>query len=194
MFNSVLARWLATLALSTTALSGCATPPEPSSVEKSETVTAKVVSVDPSTRLLELQGPNKVVTIEVPESVNNLKSIKAGDEVAVTYYRALAAVFAGKSKDNVASETGQASVQSATASTPPGAPPGRAVGKAVTARVTIQAVDKEFQTVTFTGPRGLTRVVGVNDSQMQAFAARLKPGDQVDLTYYEALAARVVPK
>ncbi len=173
---------------------GCASePPEPAETEHSETVTAKVVAVDPEARLLELQGPHNVVTIEVPESVHDLETIAVGDEVAVTYYVGVAAVFAGKTKEGDEPDR-EVEVRAGSVTAPPGTAPGRAVGRSVTAKVTIQSVDKEFQTVTFTGPRGLTRVVGVNDPKMQTFAAKLKPGDQVEITYYEALAARVVPK
>lgn len=174
---------------------GCAAePPQPVERQVSETLTAKVVALDPEARLLELQGPFNTVTIEVPADVHDFKSINVGDEVEVTYYIGLAAVFADKSANGDAARDEEVAVQSGSAATPPGTPPGRAVGRSVTARVTIQSVDKEFHTVTFTGPRGLTRVIGVKDPKMQTFAEQLKPGDQVDITYYEALAARVIPQ
>jgi hypothetical protein len=172
-------------------LHGCASePPAPATAQQTLTVTAKVLAVDTDARLLVLQGKEDVVTIEVPESVSNLASIKVGDQLAVTYYSGLAAVFASKSQGD---DDKNLAIESASANSPPGAPPGRARGHAVTARVKIKSIDRDFQTVTFMGPRGLERTVGVNDPKMQAFVAQLKAGDEVDLTYFEAVAAQVVP-
>ncbi|HKQ80801.1 MAG TPA: hypothetical protein VJS42_01275 [Steroidobacteraceae bacterium] len=187
------APWLIAAFCSVSLLACASEPPEPAMAQKTETVTAKVVAVDTDKRLLMLQGPEDVVPIEVPESVSNLESVKVGDELAVTYYAGVAAVFAEQTRGGNSSDNKDVLVTTGAVNTPAGVPPGRAVGKAVTARVKIQTIDRDFQTVTFTGPSGMTRMVGVNDPKMQAFVAKLKPGDEVDVTYYEALAARVVP-
>jgi hypothetical protein len=47
--------------------------------------------------------------------------------------------------------------------------------------------------VTFTGPDGYARVLPVKDPAAKKFVATLKEGDQVDLTYTEALAVSVEP-
>jgi len=48
--------------------------------------------------------------------------------------------------------------------------------------------------VTFIGPSGLSRTVDVVDPKAQQFIAQLKKGDEVELTYVEALAVTVEPK
>lgn len=186
--------WTSAVVVVLAVLSACASePPPPTVAQKTQTVTAKVLAVDTQERLLVLQGPEEQVTIEVPQSVKNLESVKVGDALEVTYYVGVAAVFASQSQPAEGFDKRDVTVRSGAVNTPEGTPPGRAVGHAVTARVTIQSVDREFQTVTFKGPRGMTRIVGVNDPKMQTFVSQLKPGDDVDLTYYEALAARVIP-
>ena len=81
-----------------------------------------------------------------------------------------------------------------TARMPEGAQPGAAVSNRVTTTVIIEAVDRGTNEVTFTGPSGMTRTVGVKDPKAQQFIGTLKKGDEVELTYTEALAVTVEPK
>jgi nucleoid DNA-binding protein len=47
--------------------------------------------------------------------------------------------------------------------------------------------------VHFKGPLGKTRVVKAMKPEFQAMLKKLKPGDQVTLTYFEAMAVSVKP-
>ena len=47
--------------------------------------------------------------------------------------------------------------------------------------------------LTFSGADGLVRATHIKDPKGQQFAGTLKQGDQVDLTYTEALAVSVEP-
>jgi hypothetical protein len=47
--------------------------------------------------------------------------------------------------------------------------------------------------VTFTGPNRVTRTVEVRDPAMHDFARGLRPGDEVEIEYLEALAVSVEP-
>jgi hypothetical protein len=62
-----------------------------------------------------------------------------------------------------------------------------------TGRVTITAVDAQTGTVSFIGPGGLTRTVTPKNPEVLAFVRRLRVGQQVDMTYEEALAISIEP-
>jgi hypothetical protein len=105
----------------------------------------------------------------------------------VSYYSALAAEFKkpGEGVQGV-------QVDAASGRAPAGERPAAATGKQVTATIVIDSVDAAENTVTFTGPRGLRTVV-VESPQGQEFIKQLKKGDEVELTYTEALAISVEP-
>jgi hypothetical protein len=63
----------------------------------------------------------------------------------------------------------------------------------VTAGVTIESVDTSFDTVTFRRPDGLVRTVAIQSPEGRKFIRTLKPGDEVEITYTEAVAVEVVP-
>jgi hypothetical protein len=86
--------------------------------------------------------------------------------------------------DNV--DSAQAAARAA-----PGAKPGAVLGSKHTTTVIIQGVDKKNHSVMFSGPDGLVRSVQVKRPEAQKFIGTLKQGDQVELTYTEALAVSV---
>jgi hypothetical protein len=47
--------------------------------------------------------------------------------------------------------------------------------------------------VSFTGPQGMLRTITVQNPDAQAFIKKLKKGDEVEITYTEALAISVEP-
>ena len=166
--------------------------PDPVSVEKAQSIAATVESIDQKQRLLELRKGDEVRTIKVPPDVRNFDRIKVGDEVVATYYEGLAAEF---KKPGEAMPAGAVDATTGTARMPEGSPkPGAAVANKVTTTVVIESVDQPTNSVTFTGPAGMTRTVDVKDPKAQKFISTLKKGDQVQLTYVEALAVTVEPK
>ena len=89
---------------------------------------------------------------------------------------------------------GQEASASATAMrAPAGAKPGAGVAQEVTATVKIAALDLVTHTVSFTDPDGLAQTIAVQDPKMRGFIERLKVGDEVAVTYTEALAISVEP-
>jgi hypothetical protein len=169
-----------------------AAQPAPVAVEKAQTISATVESIDQKQRLVELRKGDEVRTIQVPAEVRNFDKIKVGDEVAVTYYEGLAAEF---KKQGESKTVGVIDSTSGTARMPEGASrPGAAVANRVKTTVVIDSVDKATHSVTFTGPAGMTRTVDVVDPDAQKFIAALKKGDHVELTYVEALAVTLEPK
>jgi len=169
-------------------LAGCQPQPTAAMVTGSMSVTAVIETVDPTTRevLLTGQGGNRLV-MKLGPQVQNFAQLQSGQRVMVTYNQALAAAIvpAGPGAPPAAVMMGNTAA--------PGQLPGGSVGGAVTARVTVTGVDLANNTVSFVGPRGIPRVVAVQDPAMQALLRSLHPGSQVDVTYAEALAVSVQP-
>jgi hypothetical protein len=178
-------------------LAGCATtsqePPQPVKIENTEEVRATVEAVDPVTRMMSLKGPDgNVVTVEVDKEVRNLPQVKVGDHVVVRYYEALGAEL----KARAGSSTG-AAADADTAVTVGRAEEGQRPAGVVTAQtstvVKIKDVDTKNNVVSFYGEDGLLRAFPVQTDQGKAFIKKLKPGDEVGVTYTEALAVSVEP-
>jgi hypothetical protein len=139
-------------------------------------------------RLLSLRGPEgKAATIEVPADVKNLAQVKVGDNLIIKYYESLGAAIKAKGSPSSSSTDQAVGVVRAE----PGTKPGAALRSIGTTTVKIQSVDKESHTVMFSGPDGYVRVVPVKDPAAQKFVATLKEGDEVELTYTEALAISI---
>lgn len=153
------------------------------------TVTATVQAIDQSTRMVTLVRPDgKGVILKAGDQVRNLAQVKVGDTVTVDYYEGFVAELAppGTPLNKVV-------VTDAVTRAPLGERPAGALGEAVTATVVIEYVDTLRNVVQFKGPLGKTRTVKVMRPQFQAMLKTLKPGDQVTLTYFEALALNVKP-
>jgi len=168
---------------------GCVTKPaDPINIEDVQTISATVEAVNVKKRLVSLRGPEgNTATIEVSPEVRNLAQVKVGDQLVVRYYQSLGAAI--KPKGSPPSDTVDQAAGAVRA--PVGAKPGVALGSMTTSTVTIQSVDKKTHTVMFSAPDGMVRVVEVKDPAAQQFVATLKKGDQVDLTYTEAMAISV---
>jgi hypothetical protein len=176
-------------------LAACAAPaqppprPEPTAVAREAQFVAVVESVDQNTREVVLRGPEgNLVTVTAGPEVRNLAQVRRGDRVHVTYGAALAVEMAPPGGAGPPAEvaTGMARAE-------PGARPAGAVGQRVRARVRIQEVDPVTGRVAFVGPQGVRRVVTPQNPAMADFARRLRPGDEVDMTYAESVAVRVEP-
>jgi translation initiation factor IF-1 len=147
--------------------------------------TATVTAVDQATRMLTLKTTNgKELTTEVPPEVKNLKQIKVGDVVTVSYTMALA--FRLNPAKAVPSEA-----TTAVATAKPGEKPAGVVGTVVTITARVEAIDLKENTVTFKGPRGKVRTVAVRDSTYKEMLKQLAVGDSVQVDYSEAVAITV---
>ncbi len=158
----------------------------PPSVTRARVVnlTATVKAIDLDKRLVTLQGPKgNEVTVEVGEEAKNLPQVKVGDQVKVKYYEALAFRVV---------PPGQAapppSATSAVATAQPGQKPAAVGGHEVTVTVTVEAINQKAGTVTFKGPQGNSKTVKAQDPNNLKL---IKVGDQVEITYTEALAISV---
>lgn len=164
-------------------------PPKPVEVEDAVQVKATVEAIDLANRLVTIRGPEgNAVTLEVSPDVRNLPQVKVGDQVVVSYYAAIAAEFKepGEGVKGVQEDIGAGRAEL-------GERPGGIVGRQVKATVIIESVDAKSNTVSFTGPYGMLRTIAVQDPDAQAFIKKLKKGDEVELTYTEAVAISVEP-
>lgn len=154
-----------------------------------EQIVATVENVDQQDRSVLLRGPRGgLVTVIAGPEIRNLNQLKAGDRVVVRYREALAANLA---RPGTAPPPLQVTRQVERA--PVGNKPAGEVTKMVQARVKITGVDPAHNMVSFIGPAQVQRTVEVMDPDMQRFLKTLKVGDEVDLTYSEALALSVEP-
>jgi len=152
-------------------------------------VTATVEAVDLATRMVTIVRPEgKSFVVHAGEQVRNLEQVKVGDKVTVEYYEGILAEIAPAGASP--SEVKMTDVMARAA---PGERPAGAVGEAITATVVIEYVDTIRNVVHFKGPLGKTRIVKVMKPEFRTMLKNLKPGDQVALSYFEAMAVSVKP-
>jgi Cu/Ag efflux protein CusF len=145
-------------------------------------VTATVQEIDYQKRTLTLKAADgREESFVIDAAVKNFDQIKKGDLVVATYAEALAYDV----KKDGGGSTGAAA---GAATAKPGEKPAGVVARETTIAVTITAIDEKAPSVTFKGPAGNTRTVKVKDV---AKLKTVKVGDQVELTYTEALALSV---
>ncbi len=179
-------------ALAALACGTAAAQPEPVTVAKTSTISATVESIDTGKRLVELRKGEEHTTMQVAPEVRNFDRIKVGDEVVATYYQGLAAEFKKKGDSTT---LGVIDATTTTTRLPEDAGrPGAAIADKITTTVVIEAVDRATNSVTFMGPAGMSRTIYVVDPKAQQFIGSLKKGDEVQLTYIEALAVTLEPK
>jgi hypothetical protein len=177
---------LAALAL----LAGCAhKPPEPVVRDRLVERSATVEEIHMPSRMVMLRTDEgeRTAVIVGPE-VRNLEQVKVGDRVFVSYYEGIAAEVKkpGTGVQNV-EET------SAAVRAKPGERPAGAVGESLRTTVKIESVDTSKHTVTFRRQDGLIRTLAVRSPEGRQFIKGLRPGDEVEVTYTEALAVQVRP-
>ena len=152
--------------------------------EQTVTATATVEKINQKTRHVTLKRSDGVEeTIVAGPEVRNLKQVKKGDVVRITYHQSIAydVKKAGAGKPGV-------STSSNVSRAAPGERPGASVTDTVTVRMTITAIDKAASQASLRGPNGEVHVVKVKDpSKLDV----VQVGDVVDLTYTEALALSV---
>jgi Cu/Ag efflux protein CusF len=149
-------------------------------------LTATVEKIDHASRMVTLKGPEgNMVTFQVSEQARNLDQVKAGDTVDVKYYEAVAwQVMKPGTAPMGVSSTG------AVERAKKGEMPGGAMGKQVTIVAEIEAIDKNKKHVTLKGPEGNSERVAVKNPKN---LENVKVGDQVQLTYTQAVAISVQP-
>jgi hypothetical protein len=169
-------------------LTGCATAPQPFELQNTLEARATVTQLDLATRLMTLRGPaGNEFTFEVDQAVRNLPQVKVGDDVVVRYFETIGAAMR-KPGDST-----EASIALADGVADPGDRPAAGIGTRATLPVTIVSMDSKTNEVRFYGPDKRVRTVELETPEAQAFAKKLKAGDEVIVTFTEALAVSIEP-
>ena len=147
-------------------------------------LSAQVVAIDKATCTLTLKGPKgNVVDVVAGEQVKNFDQIKVGDLVVARYAQALTLELR-KTRD----AGGEAVVKEEAAKAKAGEKPAVAGARTVTLLADVVGVDPKASTITLKGPKGNEVTLDVrNPDQFKV----VKKGDQVEVTYTEALALSV---
>ena len=163
-----------------------ASEPGKAAVVRAAEISAQVVGLDKATRTLMLKGPKgNVVDVVAGDEVKNFDQIKIGDLVVARYAQALTLELR-KSRTTA----GDVAVREEAAKAKPGERPAVAGARQVTVIAEVTAVDPKSSTITLKGPRGNALTLDVqNPEQFKV----IKKGDQVEVTYTEALALSVEP-
>ena len=163
-----------------------ASEPGKASVVSAAEISAQVTGIDKATRTVTLKGPKgKVVDIVAGDEVKNFDQIKVGDFVVARYAEALTLEL-----KKVKAGAGDVTVREEAAKAQPGEKPAVAGARQITAIAKVTAVDPKKSTITLKGPRG--KEVTLNVKNPDQFKV-VKKGDQVEVTYTEALALSVEP-
>jgi hypothetical protein len=156
-------------------------------VSQEVTAQASVQQIDPADRTITLQREDGTTfVVQAGPEVVNFDQIAVGDVLRVRYVESLAASL--KDPDDTVQP---ASATLAAGAAEPGQKPGAAIGQQLNATVRIESVDTEQDIVVFTTPDGELRSARVVRPEGREFIEKLKPGDQVEITYTEALAISI---
>ena len=152
--------------------------------EQTTTVTATVQALDLEKRIVTLKGPKgNIFDLKVGPQAKNLKQVKVGDEVVITYYESVAYRLLKPGEAPV--PTTETEVVDTAKQ---GAKPAGVVGIQSTLTATIEALDMKARTATLKGPDGKAVTIKAQDPKnLEA----VKVGDEVVITYTEALAISV---
>ncbi|MNJ99077.1 hypothetical protein D3C87_168500 [compost metagenome] len=158
---------------------------KPGTLGVGETVTTRgtITAVDQDARLMTVQRANgETVVVQVGKSVKNFAQVKAGDQIV--YRQGEAVVLELKKKgDGIRERTETEGMKVAH----PGEKPGVVVARQVQVVADVTAIDKKKGTITLRGVKE-TRTLKVKDPKA---LAKVKVGDQVEITYVEGEALSV---
>jgi len=148
------------------------------------TMSATVVAINQEKRevtLKDADGNEK--TIKLGEAVKNLPQVAVGDQVQVAYYESVNIEVLGSQQAEPATAE-MAALETAQ----PGEKPSGTMARELTVVATIDAINKDDDTVTLKGPEGNTRTVKVrNPDNLEKVAV----GDKVMITLSRAVAVDV---
>ena len=149
-----------------------------------EAVVQAVNKADRTVTLRNAEGQSN--TIKVPADVN-LSRLKKGQTVALGAYQSLSirVLPPGSAALGATATVG---------STAPGQPQGRVWGQQLVVVNEVTGIDLATHTATLLGANGQSRTIAVKDPEMQDRMRNLRVGDLVELTYSEAVAAKILPK
>lgn len=149
-------------------------------VEQETVVTVEAIDV-PDRLVTVRTTTGDALTFYIDESVKDFPQAKVGDRVRIRYRES----YAFRLKER--GESGPGAEVTTETSRDGGAHPQRTAKAEVKATVRIETVSADGKSVTFTGPRG-RRATQILDPALQEYVRKLRAGDEVEVTYQEALA------
>ena len=163
---------------------------KPSVIERELiTLNAKVIAVDPGTRLVTLQNEKgEINQIVAGEEVANFAQIDVGDEVVTQVYQAVAIEVTETDSKILSTQ-----VTTDTARVEPGQKPGGIMINQITVTAEVMQVDKAAQTVTIKRQQQgePSIVLQTVDVPNPASLENIDPGDMVVMTYQRSVAISV---
>jgi len=146
--------------------------------------TVTVEAIEQSTRTLTVKGDKGIYeTLQAAPDVKRFSELKVGDKITVRYYENV--VVRVKKPGEAAVD-----VDSAALTKGQGARPAGTAATQRTITVTITEMDAKKGTVTVKGPNGYNYSRKVDDKKA---LSKLKVGDQLDMTWTEAMLISVDP-
>lgn len=147
-------------------------------------IRATVEAVDLKKRLVTVRGPmGNRVKLKVDETARNLPQVKVGDTVKVEYLESVAVrVLEAGEQGSPPSE------KAALVMAQPGEKPGALAANQITVTATIEGINKNKPSVTLKGQGGDVVEVRVRHPE---YLEKVKVGDNIEITYTEALALSV---
>lgn len=168
-------------------LPACASSGKKTEIRTDHEAVVTVESIDVPNRLVTVrEAAGDTATFYVDQSIRSFPQAKVGDKVRIRYQESIAVQMAKPGEAGP-----RATLKEETTKPGSGAASGSARSE-LTAVVKIEKVNKSGTSVTFTGPRG-RRTIQVVRPEMQKFAKSLRPGDEVEVAYSEALALSLEP-
>ena len=163
-----------------------AMPEKGPTAERTTHETMVVTGIDRTNRLVLLQNAEgEKRTVEAPPEMKSFDTLKAGDRVDVDYYESIAVSFLPPGSKPAMSRRSSGIRM--------GEGGGASAGRETTIAAEIVSVDVPNNRVTFKGPKGQMRTVTAYDPVVQKKLPSLKPGQVVQFTYTEAIAASIRP-
>jgi hypothetical protein len=161
------------------------TSPSPGAPEEMVSAPFSVESIDRSNRSLVVRSPDGLrTTIRVAPTADGFDSVERGDRIGLDYYRS-SVVSLGSPKGAGGGDQGPTRANAPVL--------GAAGGRQITSRAHVTGVDSEAGTLEITTLDGKPHTLGVGDPAARIRLRSLGEGDEVTVTYTEAVAVGVHP-
>ena len=138
------------------------------------TLSGTVATIDHEKRMVNIKkADGSFETVDVPAGVQRFDELKVGDKVSITFNNNVAARLKPPGEAPVDTQTG-------TSTAGQGERPGGTIAVQRTMTATVDTIDKNASSITFTGPNGWKYSRHIVDP---AVLNNLKVGDKVDITW-----------
>lgn len=158
---------------------------KPVSIAEAITESFTIEAIDHSARIVTLKDKDGLLEeVWCGPEVQRFDALKVGDKVTFRYHESLVSAIRRPSAGAAVKPAGAAVTRA------PGGKPGGTIAQQMTVVVTLAAIDAKTPAVTITNDRGQKMSFKVQDAKnLEGY----KVGDQVEITYTQALAVSVTP-